>query len=278
MIDLTVFVEGQTDAVWVNMLLHRAFPRTDLRIAVSPSGGKSTVLKRFARAETAPSPIRLAAQSINVALLDADTPSLPDARLELAEKYQLRELSDQIFFAVPSLEAWLFADIHAAKKHLANRAVPALDRVQFPDEIPAPKQLASNAFGGRDKTFKAGLRIIESMNLERAQSRSPSLREFLAGIAKLLGEDRYQAIPDAERLIGRRLLGQLVTETNPSSRVLYETMSGDRLTAERLADEISQGTPIARQYAADLLRVARELLAREAALEKKTETDGEDNT
>jgi hypothetical protein len=278
MIELNVFVEGQTDAVWVNILLHRAFPRTDLRITLHPSGGKSAVLKRFAHAEKDTSAMRLADQVINVALVDADTPSLPDARREISDRYQLRDISDQIFFAVPELEAWLFADIQAAKKQLADRVVPALDRVQFSDEIPKPKRLATNAYGAREKTLQAGQQIIESMNLERAQSRSPSLREFLAGIAKLLGEDRYQTIPDAERLIGRRLIGQLVTETNPSSRVLYKTMSGDRLTAERLADEISQGTPIARQYAADLLRVARELLAREAALDKNGESDGENNT
>lgn len=277
MIELTVLVEGQTDAVWVNLLLHRAFLRTDLRIAVIPSGGKSAVLKAFARAEAAPSRTRLADQTINVALVDADISSLPDARRELAEKYKLREFSSRVFFAVPELEAWLFADIQAAKKQINNRAVPALDRVQFSDEIPAPKRLATSAFGSREQTFRAGLQIIESMDLERAQTRSPSLREFLAGIAKLLGDDRYQAVPDAERLIGRRLIGQLVSETNPSSRVLYKTLSGDRLTAGRLADEISQGTPIARQYAADLLRVARELLAREAALDDKNESDGIDS-
>lgn len=278
MIELTVFVEGQTDAVWVNVLLHRAFPRTDLRIAVIPSGGKSAALKAFTRAEEAPSPIRLADQIINVALVDADISSLPDARRELAERYKLQELSRRVFFAVPSLEAWLFADIQAAKKQLNSQAVPALDRVQFSDEIPAPKRLATKAFGGREQTFRAGQQIIESMDLERAQTRSPSLREFLAGIAKLLGDDRYQAVPDAERLIGRRLIGQLVSETNPSSRVLYKTLSGERLTAGRLADEISQGTPIARQYAADLLRVARELLAREAAMDDKNEPDRADNS
>jgi hypothetical protein len=277
MIELNVFVEGDTDAVWINMLLHRVFDRTDLRIGVTPSGGKATTLKRLIRAETNPSPVRLAAQTINVALVDADTPNLPDARRGLAEKYQIGALSDRIFFAVPSLEAWLFADIEAAKEQAGSRAVPALDRVQFPDEIPTPKLLATNAFGSGEKTVYAGSQIIGSMNLERALSRSPSLREFLSGIAKLLGDERYQTVPDAERLIGRRLLGQLITETNPSSRVLYKTMSGDRLTAERLADEISQGTPIARQYAADLLRVARELLAREAALDECSDSDGEGN-
>lgn len=275
MIELTVFVEGKTDAVWVDLLLHRAFPRPDLYIKVVPSGGKGAVLKRFSTAAMNHNSIGLADRTINIALVDADTPSLPDARLELSSRYNLEELSDQIFFAVPSLEAWLFADIQAAKKSLANRTVPALDRVQFPDEIPAPKWLASTAFGAREKTFAAGLHIIESMDIERAQSRSPSLREFLAGIAKHLGEDRYQSIPDAERLIGRRLLGQLVIETNPSSRVLYKTMAGERLTAERLADEIAQGTPAARQYAADLLRVARELLAREAAMEDDWNSSGE---
>jgi hypothetical protein len=48
-------------------------------------------------------------------------------------------------------------------------------------------------------------------------------------------------------------------------------MSGERVTAETLANEITQGTSLARQYAADLLRVARELLAQDAEQDKDPE-------
>lgn len=265
MIELNVFVEGNQDAVWVNILLHRAFPRTDLLISTKPSGKKAEALKRFVHVESYPDPIQLGDQVVNVALVDADVSSLPDAKIALMRKLGEERLSDKVFFAVPTLESWLFADMEAARKQLGKKSAPVLDRVQFPDEIPHPKLLAAQTFGPHERTFMAGQRIIESMDLERAMSRSPSMREFLAGIARLIGEDGFQPVPDAERLIGRRLLGQLVSETNPSSRVLYRTMAGDRLTASRLAKEISQGTPIARQYAADLLRIARELLANEAA-------------
>ncbi|MEG1374423.1 MAG: DUF4276 family protein [Comamonas sp.] len=276
MITLTVFVEGESDKEWVSSLLPRAFPRPDLDIRIYACEGKYKALRQLNDAEKSEYPVHLAEKTINVALVDADAPNLPDARRELTDRHRLGHLSDRIFFTVPTIEAWLFADIDAAK-NIAKKAIPALDRIQFPDEIPNPYFLAREVFGIGPRARMAGRQIIKSMNLERAQSRSPSLREFLAGIAKLLGEDRYQAIPDAEKLIGRRLLGQLINETNPSSRILYKTLAGDRFTAERLADEISQGTPIARQYAADLLRVARELLAREAALDNKNAADGEGN-
>jgi hypothetical protein len=54
MIELNVFVEGAQDAVWVNLLLHRAFPRADLRISTKASGGKTEVLKRFVQVESHP--------------------------------------------------------------------------------------------------------------------------------------------------------------------------------------------------------------------------------
>ena len=263
MIRLTVLVEGRYDAVWVDTLLHRAFPRNDLHITTMACGGKRSVLKMFLERNALPAPM-LFENSILVAVIDADAPSLADAREMLASNPIFSQVSDRIFFAVPTTESWLFADIEVAKKFLVRQDTAALDRIKFPEEIPLPKHFAMQVFGGRQGLETAGRMIMANISIDRAVSRSPSMREFLAGIARLLGENRFEGIPDAEKLLGRRTLSALVTETNPSTRIIYKTMSGERLSAEQLAYEITSGTPVAKQYAADLLRVARELLAQDA--------------
>ncbi|WP_186038714.1 hypothetical protein [Burkholderia gladioli] len=263
MIELTILVEGKYDAAWVQMLVARAFGRTDLRISTTACGGKQSVLGKFHSYINEP-PSLSPDRRLVVALIDADTPSLADARQAIESIPTLAHHSDRVFFAVPSIESWLFADTNVAKRFLQRTDTAALDRIQFPDEIPLPKHFAMQVLGGKRGLEGTGLAIMQHMDLDTAISRSPSLRGFLRGLAQLLGGERFGEIPDAERLLGRRLLGVLVKETNPSSRVIYRTMSGERVTAERLANEITQGTPLAKQYAADLLRVARELLAQDA--------------
>lgn len=270
MIKLTILVEGEFDAAWAGVLVARAFDEINLQISAKVCGGKRAVLKTFLSfidERTSLSPDK----QLVVALVDADAPSVADARQAMGLTPDLKDHSDRIFFAVPSIDSWLFADTDVAKRFLKRTDTAALDRIQFPDEIPLPKHFAMEVFGGIRGLREAGLAIMQHMNLETAVSRSPSLRGFLRGIAQLLGIERFGEIPDAEKLLGRRLLGVLVKETNPSSRVIYRTMSGERVTAETLANEITQGTPLARQYAADLLRVARELLAQDAEQEKDPE-------
>lgn len=270
MIELSILVEGEYDAAWVEMLVVKAFDRTDLRVSAIPYGGKQSVLRGFFYDTEAQ--FSANGRHLVVALVDADTPSLADARKEIEANPYLRDVSDRIFFAVPSIESWLFADTEVAKLFLKRTDIHALDRIQFPDEIPLPKHFAMQVFGGKRELEATGLAIIQHMNLDTAISRSPSLRAFLSGLGHLLGVERFESIPDSEKLLGRRLLRVLVTETNPSSRVIYKTMSGERVTAARLADEITKGTPLARQYAADLLRVARELLAQDAEQEEDSDS------
>jgi len=269
MIELTILVEGEYDAAWVEVLVASAFDRTDLRVSARACGGKQSVLRTL-RSYIGESPSFLPDQHLIVALVDADTPSLADARNAVESDLNSKSLSDKVFFAVPSIESWLFADKEIAK-HFLRTDTAVLERIQFSDEIPFPKVFAKRVLRGR--LVATGLAIMQRMNLGTAVSRSSSLRAFLSGLAQLLGEERFGDIPDAEKLLGRRLLSVLVRETNPSSRVIYKTMSGDRVTAETLANEITRGTPLARQYAADLLRVARELLAQDAEQEKDLESN-----
>jgi len=263
MIKLIVLVEGNYDAVWVNALLHRAISRSDVAIVTRSCKGKQAVYKDLV--SSTGQVTSLYEETVVVGVVDSDSPSIADARAQVDSHPLLSRISDRIFFAVPTIEAWLFADIEAARRHLVRHDTSALERISFPEEMPLPKYFAMQIFGGHRGLESAGLKIMQEMSIDRAISRSPSMREFLAGVSRLLGQvSNFETIPDAEKLLGRRLLGSLIAETNPSERILYRTMAGERVSAKQLTDAIKDGTPLARQYAADLLRVARELLAQES--------------
>lgn len=267
MIELRIYVEGDYDAAWVEMLVVRAFDRADLIVSARALGGKRSVFKEFdsiQNSHTEPS----INQVFHIALVDADTPSVADAREEARQYFRRHgqneeQISSHLFFAVPALEAWLFADLETAKRYF-KRNHSSLNRITFPEEIPFPKDFALRVIGSRNSLPAVGLKICSEMDLDIAISRSPSLRDFLAGIGNIIGDDKFAGVPEAKNILGFRLLASLVRETNPSANVIYRTLAGERITAAQLSNEIVQGTPLARQYASDLLRVARDLLAREA--------------
>jgi hypothetical protein len=270
MISVRVLVEGKLDAFWIELLVVKALSSTEVRVSAIACGGKEAVFQRL-RAELG-SKDRvlhdLPDTAITVAVVDADTNNLADARVATPFR-DAPNIASHVFFAVPTMESWLFADLQAAKRHAVKNSGLSLDLIQFPDEFPMAKELAARVFGGATAVRSKGRQVIEDMDMSIAVSRSPSLRDFILGLSSIIGLNVAPELVDADRLLGRRLLGSLINETNPSSRVLYKTMSGQRVTASELAAEIAKGTPIGRQYAADLLRIARELLAQEAQDESK---------
>lgn len=265
MIELKVLVEGKFDAAWIETLLVRVFDRSDLLVSAQPCGRKRDVLEKFAEPERGR---RVLINELHtIALIDADTPSVADARSSAQRLLrrlspQSEELASRVFFAVPEIEAWLFADVQTALR-FAKRGVGAVNRVEFADEIPMAKQFAARTFG-RKELEEVGLAIAAHMNIEIALSRSSSLRDFLAGVGRVIGDPRFQGLPDAYRMLGPRLLGSLVRETNKSDSVIYRTLDGQQVTAAELANAIAEGSSLAKEYASDLLRVARDQLAREA--------------
>ena len=65
------------------------------------------------------------------------------------------------------------------------------------------------------------------------------------------------------RSLHRDVLSGLLGEVSADT-VMWRSVSGDTYTASELREQIEQGTDLGRQYAADLLRVARDLLKRSA--------------
>jgi hypothetical protein len=198
------------------------------------------------------------------ALVDADERNVPDARA-----HARRELGDpdaEVFCAVPTIEAWLFADAEALLATVAgDHAKEFVARLPLPEEIPFPKQVVDQLF----KSFRDSLRVIEQMDVAKACARSPSLHVFLGGLAELLGE-RFEVVEDVHvRSMPRDVFSNLVAEVMPGSMVIYKAVDGTAFTAEEMIRHIREGTTVGRQYSSDLLRISRDFLARRAEREAR---------
>jgi hypothetical protein len=166
-----------------------------------------------------------------------------------------------VFCAVPTIEAWLFADDHLAEEQCAGdeETLAILRRIPMPEEIPTPKELARTMFG-----LPQHCHWLRKLNVERAAARSPSLRTFLVGIGDMMGVPVRSAAESVGRSLSRNVLSSLLAEVLPSDTVVWRTADGDAYTAGDLRHHIEQGDEIGQQYASDLLRVSRDFLRRAA--------------
>jgi len=245
-----LFVEGAYDAEFLAHL----FPRAKLdssQIQVHVSGRDAIRQRLHAR----PS----ADETAYVALLDADQPNVPDAR-----EHARRELGNphaEVFCAVPSIEAWLFADPDALLECVeGHHARDIIGRLPLPEQIPYPAEMAARLFPDPSASFCA----IDRMDLCRAAARSPSLHAFLRGMARITGQ-RIKLPDDVHaRSLGRDTFSNLIAEIAPADTIVYRTVDGSTFTAEQMIHHIREGTATGRQYASDLLRVSRDFLARQA--------------
>ena len=200
----------------------------------------------------------------NVAvLIDLDSNDNFEPEQKAAAKYNIDDSHITVFTAVPEIESWLFADLNAAKRKARNqeRASELLSRVSLPDDIPYPKYLATRLFK-LDEKFEL---VNQDIDIRLAASRSPSLRRFIAGVGQLLGVDvTLNWEREYVRTSGRDIFSKLVDEVTPADVVIYKTLNGQSITAGQMAREIHDGTEIGISYSVEVLRVARDLLSREA--------------
>jgi hypothetical protein len=224
-----LFVEGQSDKDVVFPLLLRAGLPLD-RLEICPRlGGRWQIPEH----ETDPG-------STNVALVDTDGEEIEAVRQRVANTAGLGLL--RVFCAVPNIEAWLAADEETARS-----------LAQFKARLP-----------GRLSEDRVLPVLASCLDVDRAAGRMPSLREFLVGMSELLDgglTGRFAA--SAGRTMSREVIAGLVREV-PADEVVWRTMDGTSFTSRQLVDEIEAGTELGRQYAADLLRISRDLLKRKA--------------
>ena len=201
-------------------------------------------------------------------LIDLDEPSVPDAQAKARERLGDPPPAVRVFCAVPTIDAWLFADDRLAERQCARdeEALAILRRIPMPEEIPTPKELARTIFG-----LPQHCGWLREIDVERAAARSPSLRTFLVGIGEMLGVPVPSAVESVGRSLSRNVLSGLLAEVLPSDTVVWRTTDGAAYTAGDLRRHIEQGDEIGQQYASDLLRVSRDFLRR-AAVRKEVST------
>lgn len=248
---VALIVEGTSVQQIVRALLEAArYPLN--RVRIFSAKGKPNVAQA-ARDLAAIAPGQCAV------LIDLDEQNVPDARARARE--QLGEPPVEVFCAVPEAEAWLFADeaVVVANARSDKEVQRILRRLPLPEEIPQPKALARHVFGSNSQWS-----FLRQVDIGRAAARSPSLRSFFDGMAKLLGLPTAPLLEGAARSLSRDIIAGLIQEVSPKDAVVWRTAAGDEYTAAELQHHIEAGDEIGRQYSSDLLRISRDLLRRTA--------------
>lgn len=248
---LTIFVEGTTDAAIIKNILYALNPHLTPIIVVC--NGKHRIAKTIKN-------LTNDGNAKYIALIDSDEPSVFDSREEA--KRQLGNPSIPVFCAVPTIEAWLFADDKIASYLARNEsAIRTIERMSLPESIPYPKHLAEKIL--KINNLKRNHEVLRDIDIHRAAARSPSLRNFLAGISDVL--ELKLDLPDhsMSSTVSRDVFSTLLREL-PGDVVAWRTLAGETYSAAELARNISEGTETGKQYMTELLRVARDLTLRKA--------------
>ncbi|MEK8019241.1 MAG: DUF3226 domain-containing protein [Candidatus Parabeggiatoa sp.] len=250
---ILLFVEGQTDSQKISWILEAAdYPLE--RISIHLLQGKMNAI-HFTR--HFPDLIKEKC----AILVDLDERgSIPQAIQRIKEQLQNPPIN-HIFCAIPTIEAWLFADddmaIQKAQGELEHQIVSALP---LPEEIENPFEIAQIVFKKVTKTDISSWAFMKEINIERACARAPSLRHFLTGLNQLLELNLPSISESVPRSLNREVFVGLLREIVPANTIMWKTSAGHLLTAKQLREEIEQGTELGRQYAADILRIARDLI------------------
>lgn len=199
-VKLLLYVENESDVFLVERLLKVAhYPLEHIKIL--PSNGKKN-LAHFMKSSWKLEGVKYAA------LLNFDAHTVFEA-IEQSKKYLGLPETEILFCAVPTIEAWLFADIEAAKRNVySEHGHKLLNRVSLPEEIPHPRRLAYSVFGQQKVEQYAA--VFDTVDLEIATSRSPSLKNFLEGMNKLLDINNIPTTQVYSRTINRDIFSNLL--------------------------------------------------------------------
>ncbi len=206
---LEVLVEGTSDQPTVRVILEKRFrmiENQDFRI--HPHQGRGEISKnphqkpdpkRRGLLDLLPATLKgygsFTKDRCIVVLVDADETPCKELKAELVDlhhKLKSRPSCALFRIAVEETESWFIADPDAVRRAYPKAKVSDLTRVP-PDSIVGAWELLAKAIGRKakscsraDKTEWA-TKIAPHLNLE--DPKSPSLRAFITGINKLLGEN-----------------------------------------------------------------------------------------
>lgn len=173
--------------------------------------------------------------------------------------------------AIPVIESWLFADSKALFDVIGEKAGSLLGRMPLPEQLLYPKYI-KNMILREPSSYQ---QLLKKIDIITAGSRSPSLKYFLQSARHFSGLSplSFETPIGKAGQLNREILRNLISEVYPSTKPLFRSATGSIITAEQMMQEITDGTDLGREYASDILRVARDLLARQAAKKKETSSD-----
>lgn len=248
---LRIYVEGEVDKIIISFLLKNLGVNDDVEIL--SCNGKKEVARQI-------SGLRNSEELRHIALIDSDILSVPDSAAE-AQK-QLGDASIPVFCAVPEIESWLFADDLSINRLFdKTKREDFVARLPLPEMIVYPRLLARNIFP-RIGPLQA-YAFLQDINVNRAASRSPSLRTFLSGVLEAFDRPSLVHADAMESSLSRDVLSTLMREL-PADTVVWKTVDGDAHTAKQLAKAIGEGEIVGRQFVTELLRIARDMIVRKA--------------
>lgn len=163
--------------------------------------------------------------------------------------------------AIPEIEAWLFADEIALERFAPASTKDVINRLPSPENIPYPKSLKHYLL----RQLGSVHGIIKEMDLDRSAARSPSLGYFLRTIEHEIGlTTTFDSADIGGRQIDRDIMKGLISEIYPGSSSIFRTSTGVSISADQMMQEITSGSALGRTYSTEILRVARDLLQRQA--------------
>lgn len=158
----------------------------------------------------------------------------------------------KLFYAIPDITAWIFADKETAIDHAKNDWERNLiATLPTPEEISGSKRFAKIIFGEKYTQWD----FLKLININKAMKVTPSLKNFIEGINQLLIEKE-----ETTSSMNLKVFAGLVNEVVPADTILWKTSQGQILTAEQISHEIESGSEIGLQYASDVLRISRDFL------------------
>lgn len=157
--------------------------------------------------------------------------------------------------AVPNIESWILSD---PKVFASFSNMPLSDNEKkFQDYI---ADTGFRFLNQREKARLASRATLKSYDALRAAMLSPSLRWFI----NVTDNNNENPRGTINFDINKALLSNLVLEYFPQEQPIFRTLDGAVYTGYRMSQEIAAGSEIGRKYSSDLLRVCRDLLARQA--------------
>ncbi len=211
MIWLEVLVEGVSDAPTVKEILQRRFGLVEgQHFKIHPHSGKGSLPvnpqlksnpRRLGLLDQLPSKLRVYAKNLPeharvLVVIDVDDTHCVDLLRDLNAMLDSLPDKPRVLFrlAIEEIESWFISDANALRGGYPGRLKKAALKGIEPDEIVGAWEVLARALGFDQASAGPGVKldwaekISPHLNLDNP--RSPSLRKFIEGVARLVEESK----------------------------------------------------------------------------------------